>query len=329
MMQQLCRHDAISRIDALYAERTPFLFIIDYDGSRAYVEPVADVDAAECLFDFGGTGNSAGKRRRRPSAPQWGYTPESLDDYRRGFDTVVSNIKAGNSYLVNYTCRVPLETDMPLLEMFLCADARYRLWLKDRFVCFSPESFVRIDGGVIRSYPMKGTASLSRPEAERELMDSVKEAAEHATIVDLIRNDLSMVAGNVRVARYRYCERIDTNRGAICQTSSEICGDLLPGYGRRMGQILFSQLPAGSITGAPKRKTMEIISRAETYERGFYTGVMGYSDGRMVDSAVMIRYVEQGADGELCFKAGGGITAKSDLLSEYEEMKQKVYVPVY
>ena len=307
MMQQLCRQDAISRIDALYAERTPFLFIIDYDGSRAYVEPVADVDAAECMFDFGGTGNGAGKRRRRPSAPQWGYTPESLDDYRRGFDTVVSNIKAGNSYLVNYTCRVPLETDMTLLEMFLCADARYRLWLKDRFVCFSPESFVRIDGGVIRSYPMKGTASLSKPGAERELMDNVKEAAEHATIVDLIRND----------------------RGPICQTSSEICGDLLPGYGRRMGQILFSLLPAGSITGAPKRKTMEIISRAETYERGFYTGVMGYSDGRMVDSAVMIRYVEQGAGGELCFKAGGGITAKSDLLSEYEEMKQKVYVPVY
>lgn len=329
MMQQLCRQDAISRIDALYAERTPFLFIVDYDGSRAYVEPVADVDAAECLFDFGGTGNGAGKRRCRPSAPQWGYTPESLDDYRRGFDTVVSNIKAGNSYLVNYTCRVPLETDMTLLEMFLCADARYRLWLKDRFVCFSPESFVRIDGGVIRSYPMKGTASLSKPGAERELMDNVKEAAEHATIVDLIRNDLSMVAGNVRVARYRYCERIDTNRGPICQTSSEICGDLLPGYGRRMGQILFSLLPAGSITGAPKRKTMEIISRAETYERGFYTGVMGYSDGRMVDSAVMIRYVEQGAGGELCFKAGGGITAKSDLLSEYEEMKQKVYVPVY
>ena len=72
MMQQLCRQDAISRIDALYAERTPFLFIVDYDGSRAYVEPVADVDAAECLFDFGGTGNGAGKRRRRPRS---GATP--------------------------------------------------------------------------------------------------------------------------------------------------------------------------------------------------------------------------------------------------------------
>ena len=155
-----------------------------------------------------------------------------------------------------------------------------------------------------------------------------KEAAEHATIVDLIRNDLSMVSEHVTVASYRYIDRLQTNKGPILQTSSEICG-MLPGdYTKRLGDILFSLLPAGSITGAPKPRTMQIIAEAEGYERGFYTGVMGcYADGRL-DSAVMIRFIEQ-EDGQLYFKAGGGITAQSRWESEYNEVIQKIYVPIY
>lgn len=74
---------------------------------------------------------------------------------------------------------------------------------------------------------------------------------------------------------------------------------------------------------------MEIIAEAETYERGFYTGVMGYFDGNSLDSAVMIRFLERQADDSFVFKSGGGITSRSDLASEYNEMKQKVYVPIY
>ena len=73
---------------------------------------------------------------------------------------------------------------------------------------------------------------------------------------------------------------------------------------------------------------MQIISEAESYERGFYTGVMGYFDGKDLDSAVMIRFMEQ-ADGKLYFKSGGGITCRSEAESEYNEMKQKIYVPIY
>lgn len=91
---------------------------------------------------------------------------------------------------------------------------------------------------------------------------------------------------------------------------------------------IFRLLPAGSITGAPKTKTMQIISEAETYERGFYTGVMGYFDGNNLDSAVMIRFVEQEGD-RMYFKSGGGITCRSEAQSEYHEMKQKIYVPIY
>ena len=175
---------------------------------------------------------------------------------------------------------------------------------------------------------MKGTIDASLPDACRLLMDDRKEAAEHATIVDLIRNDLSMVSEQVTVTRYRYCDCLETNKGPILQTSSEICGVLPEDYLSHIGDILFRLLPAGSITGAPKPKTMEIIAEAENYERGFYTGVMGYFDGRNLDSAVMIRFIEQ-ENGHLYFKAGGGITGKSDLESEYNEMKQKIYVPIY
>ena len=76
-------------------------------------------------------------------------------------------------------------------------------------------------------------------------------------------------------------------------------------------------------------RMLTIIREAENYSRGFYTGVMGYFDGKDLDSAVMIRFLEQEAGGKLVFKSGGGITFLSDVRDEYEEMKRKVYVPIY
>ena len=139
---------------------------------------------------------------------------------------------------------------------------------------------------------------------------------------------MSIVADRVSVSRYRYIDELQTNRGTILQTSSEIQGILPDNYLENLGNIIFRLLPAGSITGAPKTKTMQIISEAETYERGFYTGVMGYFDGNNLDSAVMIRFVEQEGD-RMYFKSGGGITCRSEAQSEYHEMKQKIYVPIY
>lgn len=101
------------------------------------------------------------------------------------------------------------------------------------------------------------------------------------------------------------------------------------GFYRHLGDLFFQLLPAGSITGAPKMKTMQIIEEAEHYERLFYSGVMGFFDGYNLDSAVMIRFVEQLADGNMVYKSGGGITFQSNVMDEYNEMKQKIYVPIY
>jgi para-aminobenzoate synthetase component 1 len=174
---------------------------------------------------------------------------------------------------------------------------------------------------------MKGTISATIPDAAETILADRKELYEHNTIVDLIRNDLAMVSTNVKVDRFRYVERIKSLKGDLLQVSSEISGELPDDYLCRLGTILFTLLPAGSVTGAPKESTVKIILEAESYERGFYTGIFGYFDGRSLDSAVMIRFIEFTENGPV-YKSGGGITALSDLKSEYEEMIQKVYVPV-
>lgn len=327
-MRKYSREEAINRMNALAKANVPFLFIVDYKQEHAYVAERDEIDAASCLYQFRGNGNAAPVSTRYTGGIDWAFTPPSPAEYKRAFDLVRQNLLAGNSYLTNLTCKVPVTTNLSLKEIFLHSEALYKLWMKDRFVCFSPEIFVRIEEGKIKSFPMKGTIDATLPDAEKALLNDVKEAAEHATIVDLIRNDLSMVSDHVTVTSYRYIDRLQTNKGAILQTSSEICGALPGNYTEHIGDILFKLLPAGSITGAPKPRTMEIIAEAEDYERGFYTGVMGYYADKQLDSAVMIRFIEQ-ENGQLYFKAGGGITAKSQWESEYNEVKQKIYVPIY
>lgn len=336
-MREYCKEEAIAQMNAWAKADVPFLFVIDYAQEHSYIETLDKIDADSCLFQFRRTGNAVkSDTTRTPNAANrcagginWKIIPPAPAVYKRAFDTVKQNLQAGNSYLTNLTCKVPVSTDFTLKSIFLHSKALYKLWMKEKFVCFSPEIFVRIEAGKIKSFPMKGTIDATLPDAGNILMKDEKEAAEHATIVDLIRNDLSMVASHVKVASYRYIDLLQTNKGHILQTSSEICGTLPDDYPEHIGDILFKLLPAGSITGAPKSKTMQIIADAENYDRGFYTGVMGCYADRQLDSAVMIRFIEQENDGQLYFKAGGGITAQSCWESEYKEVIQKIYVPIY
>lgn len=330
------KREIINNINILAKENEPFLFVINYDGDDAYIRRLKDIDPKECLYDFEGISNVVlddGYKHPLPSAIWWDIDAPAYENYERSFNIVKNNMLAGNSYLANLTCRVPVDCNLSLDDIFAHSKGKYRLLLRSyrnrgrRFVCFSPESFLRISHGRIYSYPMKGTIDASIPNARQELMNDTKEAAEHATIVDLIRNDLSRVATDVRVDCYRYVDTLHTNKGDILQTSSEISGLLPDDYRQHLGEIIDAQLPAGSITGAPKKKTVEIIREAERYDRGFYTGVMGiFNDGEL-NSAVMIRFVEQDENG-MAFKAGGGITAKSCCRKEYEEVLQKIYLPI-
>lgn|SRR5574344_8195 len=314
-------------INKYVAEHKAFLFFVNYDGDMAYVSKLADIDPHTLLYDFDGITNDTRTDKTTPCHMRWTPEPPSFEQYDRSFQSVKQNIMLGNSYLVNLTCATPVDTNLTLSDIYMMADAKYKMLVADRFVFFSPETFVRIkDGKLIYSYPMKGTIDATMPHAEKRLMEDEKEAAEHATITDLIRNDLSRIASHVSVKRYRYIDRLETCNGPILQTSTEIEGRLPDDAESRMGDVLFSMLPAGSITGAPKKKTMQIIAEAENYHRGFYSGVAGVYDGRNLDSCVMIRFLEKASSG-MTYKSGGGITSKSDPHKEYEEMIQKIYIP--
>ena len=193
-MQQYKRPEAIKRMNELAGSRKPFLFIIDYKQQCSLIEEISRIDSTRCRYNFNGVKNVDTVTESYSGQIDWNFVPMSLTDYRQAFEIVKRNILAGNSYLANLTCKVPVSTNLTLEDVFRYSKALYRLWLKDKLVCFSPEIFVRIEDGEIKSFPMKGTIDATLPNAEKLLMDDPKETAEHATIVDLIRNDLSMVA---------------------------------------------------------------------------------------------------------------------------------------
>lgn len=321
---RLCR-DAVQKMNRWGKDHLPFIFILDYKLQQPLVLPLQDASKEGIYFTFGNLNNIECKRVNRRKFT-FRKTPVPYPLFKKSFDQVLAEIKQGNSFLTNLTFPTSIETDLSLYEIFLRSEAPYRLLFKDNFVVFSPELFVTIRGGIISSFPMKGTIDAALANAETIILNDPKETAEHHTIVDLIRNDLSLVATNVIVEKFRFINTVRTNQKILLQVSSEITGQLPADYPEHLGDILFRLLPAGSISGAPKKKTLEIIDRSEIYERGYYTGVFGCFDGSELHSAVMIRYIEK--DGErYIFKSGGGITALSDPETEYQELIDKVYVP--
>lgn len=321
----LSREAMIDTINALAGNGKPFLFVVDFRAAKGFVLQEHELD--EQFVRFSVPAKSFGPGREAVPNFTWNVSPVSKATYFSKLSYVKTQIGLGNSFLTNLTQPTFVQTSLSLPQLYDTGTALYKLWMRDRFTVLSPEIFVRIVDGRISSYPMKGTIDAALPDAENSILNDYKEKAEHATIVDLIRNDLSQIADGVEVKRYRYIDRLTTNRTDLLQVSSEIAGILPHDFAPRLGDLLFSLLPAGSICGAPKSKTLEIIEAAEGYERDFYTGIFGWFDGCNLDSAVMIRFAEP-APGGLLFKSGGGITSQSNPDKEYEELIQKVYVPV-
>lgn len=314
----------ISRFNQYFNEKVPFIFAIDYAMKKPLIYSLDEAKERGILYHIHSHSNTNETPNKR--AIQLESNPIDFASYRKSLDYVVENINNGNSYLLNLTFPSEVKINLSLEEIFHIAVAPYKLLIKDECVIFSPEAFVYIKGNKISTYPMKGTIDATIVNAEEILLANKKEEWEHNTIVDLMRNDLAMIAENIEVESYRYVEEIVTNKGRILQTSSKIRGTLSQEVLKDLGRQFIKLLPAGSITGAPKAKTLEIISEAEIDDRNYYTGVFGIFDGESLDSAVSIRYIEK-RDGKHYFRSGGGITSNSDALEEYNELIQKIYVP--
>jgi para-aminobenzoate synthetase component 1 len=308
-------------------DQVPFFFMVDFELTKPALWRIDDIDDGEILFDFNGVSNTkyeSGTLRSAELITQ----PITLQGYRYKFDHVMQHLRFGNSFLVNLTIKTPIQFGGTLRDLFFQANAQYKLYWKNRFLCFSPERFVRIQNGKIYSYPMKGTINGEVPNAAQVILSSAKELAEHTTIVDLIRNDISSVAQQVSVPRFRYVENVRSGNKTLLQVSSEVVGILADGYLSHLGDVMVRLLPAGSVSGAPKEKTLQIIKEVEREARGYYAGIAGYFDGQALDSAVLIRYIDQVGD-QYFYRSGGGITTQSECYSEYQEALDKIYVPVY
>lgn len=322
MLQAEFVREAMNRMGG---SRTPFLFGVDFEMKQGFFfeNPLRPLPIC---FSVKGVGSSRLSGTRSLGNPVLSVTPEPLERYARRFSIVRQALLYGDSFLLNLTVKTPVDTPLSMEDIFRYCESPYKLYVPGQFVCFSPESFVEISDGFIRSFPMKGTIDASFPDAEKRLLNDEKELGEHYTIVDLIRNDLNRVSREVRVARFRYVDRVRTIGSDILQTSSEIEGRLSENYYGRLGDIIFELLPAGSVSGAPKEATLSVIRNAEGEPRGFYCGVFGYFDGFKLQSAVLIRYIEN-KNGCFFFRSGGGITINSRMQDEYNEVMKKIYLP--
>ncbi|MFA5428267.1 MAG: aminodeoxychorismate synthase component I [Sulfurimonas sp.] len=307
-------------INSFGKRREPFLFISDFKAQNLKVIPLGKLEANDVEFCID---ENYQVKEHVDFVEKNGI---DFNEYKKKFDFVIEKIKAGDTYLLNLTQPSFIKTRLTLKEIFKCANAHYKLRYKDEFVCFSPEKFIQISESKISTFPMKGTIDASILNAKEIILANQKEMAEHVMVVDLLRNDLSIVAKEVRVEDFRYVHEIDAGSKKLLHVSSHISGDVGSDWHEKIGDILNSLLPAGSISGAPKKSTLDIINQIEGYERGYFSGVFGVYDGKTFDSAVMIRFVQNSKDGYI-YKSGGGITIDSDAKSEYDELLDKVYLP--
>lgn len=322
-MSWMREEDGFKKINTLGQSRTPFLFIISYDQNKIFANPLETL-GDDILYKLEEWRNYPVQKREKPLT--FSKSPIDFKTYKEALEKVLEEIRSGNTYLLNLTFKTPIETNYSLKEIFTYAHAKFKLYYKDEFICFSPERFVETYEDTIATYPMKGTIDADLPNAKETILADEKEMAEHVMIVDLMRNDLGIIGTEIKVEDFRYVEKIKAGNKELLQVSSKITARLPKNWRDELGTLLTKLLPAGSITGTPKKSTVEIIDSIEDFDRDFYTGVFGVFDGESLRSGVMIRFIEKEEE-KLYYKSGGGITIDSDAKSEYDELVDKIYLP--
>ncbi len=318
---------AQNQMNTLGRENIPFLFILSFDLQQNIVVPLDQCAGMGIAFQFPGITGGRIIDSPKKQAMITDYRLPKEEEYQKAFQKVQYHLHRGDTYLLNLSFEVPIQMNADLDTVYQGAGALFKTYWAPHWISFSPERFVQIEGRTLSTHPMKGTISSEFPEAADQLLSDKKENAEHYTIVDLMRNDLSSVGRQTRVEKFKYLTEVQREGHGLLQMSSHIKTQLREDWRSRLGDIFFRLLPAGSITGAPKQKTVEIIKAVETHQREFYTGVSGvFYDGK-VDSAILIRYIGQ-RNGQFYYKTGGGITTQSHWEDEYNEIREKIYIPL-
>jgi anthranilate synthase component 1 len=263
-----------------------------------------------------GARGRAGSTRRLPSR----------HDYERGIVEAKEHIRAGDAFQIVLSQRAERPTSATALELYRSlrrVNPSPYLFLLElgglALVGSSPETLVKLEGRRASLNPIAGTTASGSGDAER-LLASEKDRAEHVMLVDLGRNDLSRVceAGTVHVERFLEPERFSH----VTHLVSEVAGDLRDGVSSF--ELLRACFPAGTVSGAPKVRAMQIISELEAHRRGPYAGAVGYSlpDGTL-DTCIAIRTIVL-HEGVALLQAGAGIVADSEPAAEHEECLRKL-----
>jgi len=299
-------------------------------------------DVVDAWSARGGTGriefDVAASNSVVPAWPEPAWAPsrprsehDALARYRRGFGRILSAIRAGDIYQANLSRQLVFDFDEDPARAYARLRRRqpmpqgaYLDLGPTQLLSNSPELFLRVHRASIETRPIKGTRPrYATPSTDRraivELTSDPKEAAEHVMIVDLERNDLGRVCatGSVRVADYARVESFATVHHLV----STVCGVLREKS--TLADLLRATFPSGSITGAPKIRSMEIIAEVEAHARGVYTGAIGcFNGGRSLELSVAIRTAVV-HDSRIHYSTGGGIVADSRLASELEETVTK------
>ena len=263
-----------------------------------------------------------------PAAGRAGPTERfpAREQYEERVLLAKEHIRAGDAFQVVLSQRAERPTSVSPLALYRSLrrvnPSPYHFLLElggVSLVGSSPETLVKLEGRRASLNPIAGTIAPGEGDAE-ELLASEKDRAEHIMLVDLGRNDLSRVcrAGSVRVGRFLEPERYSH----VTHLVSEVAGDLLPD--RTAFDLLRACFPAGTVSGAPKVRAMQIISELEGYRRGPYAGAVGYAlPGGDMDTCIAIRTVVL-TDRLALLQAGAGIVADSDPAAEHEECLRKL-----
>jgi anthranilate synthase component 1 len=284
-------------------------------GDPAAVTGLLDGSQPDVL-PAGHTRARSGSTRRLPSR----------HEYERSVVRAKEHIRAGDAFQIVLSQRAERPTSATALELYRSlrrVNPSPYLFLLEldglALVGSSPETLVKLEGSRASLNPIAGTTARGPGDAER-LLSSAKERAEHVMLVDLGRNDLSRVCepGTVLVERFLEPERFSH----VTHLVSEVAGRLRVGLSSF--DLLRACFPAGTVSGAPKVRAMQLISELEAYRRGPYAGAVGYSlpDGTL-DTCIAIRTIVL-HDGLALLQAGAGIVADSDPAAEHDECLRKL-----
>lgn len=257
----------------------------------------------------------------------------SYDEYKKNLEEIKNQIAYGNTYQVNYTYDWLVESQRDSFEIYQQILANqttpYNAYIKNRYeeiLSFSPELFFEIQDGIITTKPMKGTIKRGQTQEEdaqniKFLQNDTKTQAENVMIVDLLRNDLSQIskAGTVKVEELF---KVETHK-TVHQMTSQISAELRPDIS--FYEIFEAIFPCGSVTGAPKINTMEIIDSFELGKRDIYCGAIGIISPEKTVFSVPIRILQKkNNEKHYRCRVGGGIVWDSDIFEEWEETHTKI-----